>query len=186
MSNIIIIHGTGGNPDLNWFPWLKSELNNLDCKVFIPTFPTPENQNINSWLKVFLDYRKYLDNESIVIGHSLGVAFLINILESIDFEIKSAFFVAGFTDLLDKSEFDILNHTFVNKSFDWSKIKKNCKNFYVINSDNDPYVELEKGYFIAEKLDTELIVLKKAGHINQDSGYKEFPFLLNLIKNNLL
>ena len=135
---------------------------------------------------MFLDYRKYLDNESIVIGHSLGVAFLINILESIDFEIKSAFFVAGFTDLLDKSEFDILNHTFVNKSFDWSKIKKNCKNFYVINSDNDPYVELEKGYFIAEKLDTELIVLKKAGHINQDSGYKEFPFLLNLIKNNLL
>jgi len=56
MSNIFIIHGSYGNPDENWFPWLKVELEKLGHKVFVPKFPTPENQSLNSWKKVFSEY----------------------------------------------------------------------------------------------------------------------------------
>lgn len=41
MANVIIIHGAYGNPEENWFPWLKKELEKLDCRVFVPKFPTP-------------------------------------------------------------------------------------------------------------------------------------------------
>ena len=185
MTNIIIIHGTGGNPNGNWFPWLKSELEKLDCRVFVPKFPTPENQSLENWLKVFKAYEQYLDENSIVVGHSLGPAFLLSVLENLNRPIKAAFFVVGFTGLLNNPDFDELNESFVTKSFDWAKIKNNCKRFYVINSDNDPYVPLEKGKSLAENLGTELIVLKNAGHINEEAGYTEFSFLLDKIKNEL-
>ena len=52
MKNAIIIHGTYGNPDENWFPWLKIELEKIGYQVYVPTFPTPENQNLEAWLKI--------------------------------------------------------------------------------------------------------------------------------------
>ncbi len=58
MTNIIIIHGTGGDPNENWFPWLKSELEKLNCRVLFPKFPTPENQSLQNWLNVFKDYEQ--------------------------------------------------------------------------------------------------------------------------------
>ena len=184
MANIIIIHGTMGSPKGNWFPWLKSELEKLGHNVFVPKFPTPEGQNLDNWMKTFQDYKKYLDEDSILVGHSLGPSFILSILENLDRSIKSAYLVAGFTGLLDNKEFDTLNESFVTKSFNWSKIKQNCGSFYVINSDDDPYVPLEKGKDLADSLGTELIVLNNAGHINIDSGYNTFEFLLSKIKEN--
>lgn len=185
MINVIIIHGTGGNPEGNWFPWLKSELEKLDCKVFVPKFPTPIDQSLENWLNVFKEYRQYLDENSIIIGHSLGPAFLLNVLENLKHPIKCSFFISGFIGLINNPEFDELNKTFAVQQFNWDKIKNNCKKFVVINSDNDPYVPLEKGKELAKNLDTELIILKNAGHINKESGYVKFDFLLKKIKEQL-
>jgi uncharacterized protein len=185
MTNIIIIHGTGGNPEGNWFPWLKSELEKLDCRVFVPKFPTPENQSLENWLKVFKEYKQNLNENSIVVGHSLGPAFLLNVLENLDSPIKCAYFVSGFTGLISNPEFDELNKTFAVREFDWDKIKNNCKKFVVINSDNDPYVPLEKGKELAQNLDTELITLENAGHINKESGHTKFNLLFEKIKEQL-
>lgn len=185
MTNVFIIHGTGGSPEINWFPWLKNGLEKLGCKVFVPRFSTPKNQSLESWLKVFDKCRKHLDEDSIIVGHSLGPAFLLSVLENLNLQIKAAFFVAGFTGFLNNLEFDELNKTFVDKTFDWDKIRKNCKKIYVINSDNDPYVPLEKGKELAKSLGVELIVLKNAGHINQEFGYTKFDLLLEMIKNEM-
>jgi len=40
MANIFIIHGAYGNPDENWIPWLKTELEKLGNRVFVPKFPS--------------------------------------------------------------------------------------------------------------------------------------------------
>ena len=181
--NALIIHGTYGNPNSNWFPWLKAELEKLDFEVYVPEFPTPENQNLENWFKVFEEYEKYIDENSIIIGHSLGSAFILNILEKIKQKIKAAFLVAGFIGLLNNPNFDELNRTFIEKKFDWNKIKQNCKQFFIYNSDDDPYIPLEKGKKLAENLDSELILVKSAKHFNTEAGYNEFPILLKDIKN---
>lgn len=184
MTNIFIIHGAYGNPEENWFPWLKSELEKLDCKVFVPKFPTPENQSLENWLKVFEPYKQYLDENTIVVGHSLGPGFLLNVLEKLDKQIKAAFFVAGFTGLLNH-EIDEINKSFIDREVDWQKIKNNCKQFYVFHSDNDPYVPLEKGQELAKNLGVDLIVVKNAGHFNKDAGYTKFELILEKIKKEL-
>lgn len=144
MNNIFIIHGAYGHPQENWFPWLKSKLEKLGCRVFVPKFPTPKNQTLEKWLKIFEKYKQYLNENSILIGHSLGPAFLLNVLEKLNKPVKAAFFVSGFVGLLGNPDFDKINKTFVDKSFNWKRIKQNCKKFYVFHSDNDPYVPLKK------------------------------------------
>ena len=56
MKNIFIIHGAYGNPEENWIPWLKTELERLGCNVSAPRFPTPENQSLENWTKIFNKY----------------------------------------------------------------------------------------------------------------------------------
>ena len=99
--------------------------------------------------------------------------------------MAAAFFIAGFTGLLNNPDFDELNKTFTTKTFDWNNIKHNCQRFFVINSDNDPYVPLEKGETLAKSLNTQLIIIENAGHMNEESGYTEFKYLLKQIKDVL-
>lgn len=183
--NCIIVHGTDGNPDENWFPWLKSELGELGYDVFVPKFPTPKGQTLENWFKVFKNYERYLDRNSIIVGHSIGVAFLLNVLEQRNKSIRAAFFVGGWTGLLNNPMFDKIIKTFSDKKFDWTKIKQNCKKFYIFHSDNDPYVPLEMAKDLAKNLDANLILVKGAGHFNSESGYTKFPLLLESIKNLL-
>jgi len=147
--------------------------------------PTPKNQTLTNWLKVFKKYEKYLDKNSIVVGHSLGPAFLLNVIEKLNHPIKAVFFVAGSISPLNNPKFDKLWETFINKPFDWNKIKQNCKKFYVFHSDNDSYVPLEKGKELANNLDIDLIFVKNAGHFNKDAGYTKFDLLLEKIKKEL-
>src|SRR3989344_1132254 len=186
MIKVFIFHGTEGSPDSNWFSWIKEELENLGHKVFIPKFPTPEDQNLENWLKVFEDEcEENLDEDSIFIGHSLGCAFILNILERINIEIKSCYLVAGFIENLGNEHFDNLNRAFIDKEFDWEKIKRNCKLFYVINSDDDPYVPFSCGEKISKELNAHLFMLESAGHINLESGFDKFEFLLKELRKEL-
>lgn len=65
MTNIFLIHGSFGNLNENWFPWLKSELEKSRHKAFVPRFPIAPNQSLENWLKTFKDYEQYLDEKSI-------------------------------------------------------------------------------------------------------------------------
>lgn len=183
---IFIIHGSYGNPKENWFPWLKQELEKEGHTVFVPKFPTPEGQNLKNWMFEFQAgmYYSMLDEDSVIIGHSLGPAFILSVPEKLEIPkpVKACFFVAGFLGLLDNSEVDEINRTFVEKDFNWEKIKKNCEKFFIYNSDNDPYVPLEKAKDLAEKLGSELKIIKGAGHFNEKAGYTEFQTLLKDIR----
>lgn len=181
MTNVFIIHGAFGNPYENWFPWLKSELEKLGHKVFVPEFPTPEKQSLEKWLEVFGDYEKHMKKDSVVVGHSLGPAFLLNILQ--EHKVRAAFFVAGFTGLLNEPEFDDINKTITNRNFDWEKIKNNCERFYVYHSDNDPIVPLTKAEELADNLGIKVTLIRGLGHFSEN--ITEFDFLLEEIKKEL-
>ncbi|MBU0530377.1 MAG: alpha/beta hydrolase [Candidatus Aenigmatarchaeota archaeon] len=182
MTNVFIFHGVEGHPKENWFDWLRQELEKLDCNVFVPQFPTPENQTLGNWLAVLDEYKKYLNDETILVGHSLGVPFALNVAERN--QVKSTFLVSGFIGLAGNA-YDEGMKSFAQRIFDWERIKENCKNFFVFHSDNDPYIKLEKAEELAEKLGVDVILVKNAGHFNKASGYTKFELLLEKIKSEL-
>ncbi|MBI4415263.1 MAG: serine hydrolase family protein, partial [Candidatus Kerfeldbacteria bacterium] len=40
--HVIIVHGWGGNPGADWYPWLKKELEHAGFSVLVPAMPAPE------------------------------------------------------------------------------------------------------------------------------------------------
>jgi predicted alpha/beta hydrolase family esterase len=179
MSNVFIIHGVGGHPQENWFPWVKSQLEALGHKVFVPQFPTPENQNLEAWFKELKNYQEFINEDTVFIGHSLGVPFILNIAEK--YKIKAAFLVAGFTGVAG-NKFDDSMKTFAQRQFNWKQILDNCQHFTVFHSDNDPYVSLQKAQELAMNLQVSVNLLKGAGHFNSAVSYNEFPHLIEEFK----
>ncbi len=176
MANIFIFHGVEGHPQENWFPYTKQELETLGHKVFIPQFPTPENQTLKNWLKVLEEYKNEIKPDTFLVGHSLGAPFTLNVLER--YAVKAAFLVAGFVGRAD-NEFDESMKTFAQREFNWEQIKNHCQYFKIYHSDNDPYLSLDKAQRIADNLGVPITLVKGAGHFNITSGYKTFPLLRN-------
>ena len=151
------------------------------CNVLAPQFPTPKNQTLDKWFAVFEKYSGYL-NDVILIGHSLGGCFILNLLEK--FTAKAAFLVASVSGPLD-NEFDEGMKTFSHKKFDWEKIKSNCKKFYVFHSNNDPYIPLKDAENLARELGVGLTLIRNGKHLNRDAGYAKFRELLEAVKKIL-
>src|SRR3989338_10766817 len=178
--NFIIIHGVYANPEANWFPWLKKELEARSYEAIVPKFPTPLDQSLESWLRIFSGCENKINEETVLIGHSLGVAFILNYLEKANKKVKAAILAAGFHKPLG-IQYDEINKTFVDRQFDWEKIKSCCGKFIVFASDNDEYIPLEMGQELAQKLNAEFNVVHEGGHLNKKAGYDSFPLLLETI-----
>ncbi len=178
LKNAIIVHGWGADSQSNWFPWLAEELRKRGFSVQTPDFPNTNFPKLSGWLKYF-EENVTINNDTILIGHSLGAPFILRLLEKFPEaqKIKAAFLVSGFERPLGFPE----TENFVDKPFDWEKIKKGCEKFVVIHSDNDPYVPLPIGKDLAKSLRVEPIIEHAAGHINAPGGYLSYPKLLNLI-----
>jgi uncharacterized protein len=184
MKTIFLIHGAYGNPKQNWFPWLRKELKKRGFRVIAPTFPTPKKQNLTNWMKVFKTYDRYINEETILIGHSLGVAFILTILERYKGKkrINGIILVAGFTGTIANPAFDTINKTIAGRIFKWSKIRENCEKIRIYHGDDDPYVPQQKALYLSKKLHAPSVIIHNAGHFNKKSGYITFPRLLKDIQ----
>jgi uncharacterized protein len=182
----LIIHGSYGTPDENWFPWLRNRLENAGIVVAVPRFPTPEGQDLDSWRHVFdAEVGEYAEG-CLLFGHSLGVAFLFDLLERSSVVAGSLFSVSGFTGLLDLEEFDSVNRTFVEREFDWPRIREATRRSFVYQGNDDPYVPQRWGEFLSEKLSAERRIIPGGGHLNAAAGYDHFDVLWQDVEEVLL
>jgi predicted alpha/beta hydrolase family esterase len=182
ITKAIIVHGAGGSPQENWFPWLKAELEKLKLTVIVPQFPSGERHSLSDWMYEFSRWKNAVDEQTMMIGHSVGPAFILNFLERSGTGIAAAFLVAPFVGKLGIERFDLANATFTEHQFNWARIKEHCRTFFVYSSDNDPYVPIEKGEFLSAKLDARFKLVRGAGHFNAEAGYTRFPMLLDDVK----
>lgn len=185
-NNVFIFHGTEGYPEENWFPWLKEKLEAKGCNVIVPQFPSPPEipAKISEWFDVLKKYEQYINEDTILVGHSLGGVFALRVLEQLKHPIKAIFLTGtpiGVKPILNYERDD----AFGGFDFDWQNIKNKANHFSVFQSDNDPYVSLENGEQLAKKLGIELTFIPNAGHFNKKAGYLSFPDLLEKIEKIL-
>lgn len=184
--NVIIVHGTFGSPEGNWFPWMKAALESRGIETQVPCFPTPEGQSFEAWEKVFHAARGDLfPAETILVGHSLGPAFLLRLAEKAEVPFRAIYCVSPFVDFLGDTAFDTLNADFVQHDFDWPHVRQGAQRFVCYAGDNDPYVPLSLAQKVADNLKTPLRIIKGGGHLNAETGWLTFPALLEEISDHI-
>jgi len=188
-KRIFIIHGWEGKPDSNWFPWLKQELEKKGLEVFIPQMPHADKPIMSEWLLHLQEIIGEPDENTFLVGHSLGVIAILRYLESLpaDKKIGGAVLVAGFPEPIAYEELN----SFFTAPLDYEaiasclsaeeKVKSGAGKIVAINSDNDPYVPLEQGEIMRDKLGAKLIVVSNAGHLNAEDGFTKLPVVLDEI-----
>ena len=184
-SNIFIFHGRGGHPNENWFPWLKEKLEEKNYAVFVPQFPTPEGQSLQAWFDVLENYEQYINEESILIGHSLGGMFVLRVLEKLSHKVKAAFFVGTPIGIEPIKKYENVL-AFGGFDFRFDVIKNKSENFIVFHSDNDPNVALANGEQLAKELGVSLSLVPNAGHFNTKAGYNKFDELWKKLEQTIL
>lgn len=181
MSTVFIIHGIGGSPKENWFPWMKKEIESEGHCVIVPEFPNSDAPNLNEWMEHMKKYDDSIDEETVFIGHSLGGMFILRLLEQMQKPIKAVFLVAGVTGPTDGLDFAPLMTTFTTPPLDEKIIRKNGGTIHMLHTDNDPYVSLKNAETLARKLGVTVEVIKDGGHLNASAGYTTFPELRDSI-----
>ncbi len=143
--------------------------------------PDANNPNLQSWLMHLYDVIKSPDEDTYLVGHSLGSLAILRYLEAMPeaSRVGAAILVAGFCDPIEK--LDELNNFFVTP-MDYPKIISSSNKIIAINSDDDPWVPLHFGESLKEKTGAELIVLPHAGHINSAYGFSELPIVYEKLK----
>lgn len=98
-ENYIIIHGSFGSKDGNWFPWLKKELEKMNKNVEVPQMPIGvSNQNFENWSSVLRSLK--VDESTTIIAHSIAPIFVCKYLITYKIKVKKLIFVCGFNNYL--------------------------------------------------------------------------------------
>ena len=186
MKNAIILHGTQGSPDGNWFRWLESELVKQGMQVWLPCLPGTEKPSLAVWRDFVLANCPFgIDEDTLVVGHSSGAILALILTQSSDNKIGK---VVGVSVFHDNSLGWDANDRLFDVKFDWTKIKQGAKEITLIHSDNDLYVPLEQAKFVAENIGAKFVMIPGQGHFNleQSANYKEFPYLLALLNGDMI
>lgn len=182
MKNAIILHGTLGSPDGNWFGWLKTELENMGLQVWLPQLPHAEQPSLKEWAD-FIHARCpfAIDEETLVVGHSSGAILSLVLAQQNNTPIGGVVAVSVFHD--NSLGWEPNNRLF-DVTFDWKAIQKNATKLLFVHSDNDPYVPLEQAQYVVNNCEAELIVVPGEGHFNleQSPDYKAFPKLIDILE----
>lgn len=181
----IILHGWGGTPQINWFPWLKSEVEKLGYRVEVPDLPNTNTPKLDEWLSTINKLLAEEKDSVVLIGHSLGGVLMLHYLEQQRKTppIKLAVFVASWGEDDGVLEPELAN--FFPKPFDFSKIKSSAEEFVSISGTNDPYIGKKFSENLVNDLGIKPIWVENGGHLNEEFGFKEFPLLLEVIKKEL-
>ncbi len=183
MKRVIIVHCWDGYPDYCWYPYVKKELELQGFQVHVPAFPDTDTPDLSKWLPILKEVIGIPDQDTYLVGHSVGCITILRYLESLHHgeKIGGAVLVAGYTDNLGFKELD----NFFTTDIPFERIKERANHFVLIHSDNDPYVPLHHGDFLKEHLGAELIVKHNAGHfsgpIDKEDSCVELPEVVESI-----
>jgi hypothetical protein len=186
----ILIHGCPSNKekamnaetrtyDKHWLPWTKLKLEERGIKTETPLMPAP-------WQHVYEDFKAEfeildIDENTVLVGHSCGCAFLVRWLGDTKRKISKLFLVAPWKTFDRHGIKNEYKEKFYTYDIDPGIKERVSKIVMFTANDEDPDGKKSLDIF-HDVLGGEIISLDNHGHYTQgDMGTEEFPELVDKI-----
>lgn len=185
MKRAYLIHGWGGHPDGAFRPWLARKLRAHGYEVEIPALPDTEHPKIEKWVPFLSSLITSPDEDTIIIGHSLGCQAVLRFLETLPegTHVGRTILVASpFNSIsgLEREE-EVIARPWVTTPLDFEKVKRAGGRITAFFSDNDPWIPLDNEKSMREKLSAKTIIQHKKRHYGEVDGLAEVPAVLEEI-----
>ena len=167
-------------PRKEWKDTLATELGN-DYEILMPRMPNGTNARYDEWKLWFNKIAEILNDEVVLIGHSLGGIFLAKYLSENTFpkRIIATILVAPPFDDTDGADGKESLIDFALPS-SLAKFTEQSGKIYLVHSKDDPVVPFTQLKKYQQALpNAETVVFKNREHFNQET----FPEIIELIKS---
>jgi len=164
---VLVIHGTESNSRQNWYPWLAEELRALGHEVIVPDMPEADKPVLEKWLVELKKYEDRLNENSVIIGHSLGGPAALHFISKLNKKIGKLILVASTYRDIDWNAYakkhpdDPIKyqHRFNQPDIFYDKVHAHTKKIIYFYSDNDFYIpdSVPKNYQEVLKADFHLL-----------------------------
>lgn len=174
-KRVLLLHGWGGSDYPHWQSWLAGEVAKEYGTVCFPLLDHPHFPSKNRWMRqvksLLADFKP-----DVVLCHSLANTLWFHLCHEGEIApVETLFLVAP--PRLD-CEIETIRSFFpVTPPTDLF-----AKNVRLVTSTTDPYMTPEEAHALQKALDVPMTVLEKAGHINADSDYGAWPWMLERVK----
>lgn len=160
----LIVPGLNNSDEKHWQSFWQKSLQNTS-RVQQRDWDHPQR---DEWVKTLGDTIQKLNDDTIIVAHSLGVATTVIYLTQnqgkIPSHIKGAFLVSP----SDVDNIEVIKH------FTPMPLEKLTIPACVVASENDPFVSMERAEFFASAWGVKLFNAGKLGHINSASDLREW------------
>lgn len=173
-KKVLLLHGWGGSDYPHWQSWLAGELAKDYGQVSFPLLDNPHFPTKNRWVKQFKKLLSEFQPDT-VICHSLANTVWFHLCNEGEIKrVKRLLLVAPPRLDLELETIKTFFPVVVPTDLFADEVM-------LVTSDNDPYMTPDEANVLQKGLGVEMKVLHKAGHINADSGYGEWPWVLEYL-----
>ncbi|CAB1216811.1 RBBP9/YdeN family alpha/beta hydrolase [Acinetobacter bouvetii] len=172
-KKVYIVHGDQASPNDHWFPWLGQQIQHsghVARRLILPDANTPNFQN---WQHALGLQMPQLDQDSIVVAHSLGCLASLHFLTKAlsEKQIKGLILVAGFKDKL--TALPELDGFIRQAKLDMAILQKQIATRVLFFSCDDPYVSPPKAVLLGHYINAQMQEVNHAGHFMRSDGFEE-------------
>lgn len=171
---VILVHGYKSSPKGNFFPWLERELRARDFDVVIPELPNPGEPDRDAWTEALVQACAPLKETDIIVGHSLGGAAALRMLEAAEARSTPHAMVMISTPWMIKDE---RFRGFFMSELDFEVLMWRASKFVVIHAKNDPIIPVDHAKRYASAFHAKLVTPETGEHFQGE----EYPIILQSI-----
>lgn len=171
---VILVHGYKSGPELNFLPWLTMELRAKGFDVVCPQLPEPENPDPDAWTKALLEVAAPLDKDTIIVGHSLGGAAALRLIEAAEARTTPHALVLIATPWMIRDE---KFRGFFMSELDFEVLMWRASKIVVMHGNDDAIIPVDHGKRLADALHAAFIPVDGVGHFQG----AEYPVILDTI-----
>ena len=186
MAQVIVVHGYTASPEENWFPWIAQKAIKAGVSLKVLRLDPSETPVLNVWMKQMDAQIDALNENSILIAHSLGcIAALHYLSQKLQHQnIKALVLAAGFNGRLGRLE--QVNPFIDAAKIDFDLLKQQVEHRVVIYSKGDERVQPEFSLAQAKSLDAQVIEARHQGHFIDSEGCTELPEVWDAVEPYLI